>query len=126
MPLVPRTLLLALLTLGASAAHAQADLLVGTWEMVVPSDLLPGSDAAALAAALPQITFGADGTLTMRFARPHRTQDVVPAGTYTVEGDTITGVIGGEPQPARFWFDRGYLFIDDSSDVIQFRRAYTR
>lgn len=118
MPVLHRTLALVLLTFGLSAAHAQTAKLVGSWELVAD-----GGSEHEIARLAPVFTFGADGMLQMRFTAPGAIAPQPPDATYRVEGDVIIGTLSGVEQPARYWFEKGDLYIDDGTDVLRLRRT---
>ena len=111
----------ALLLAFSLTAQAQPSKLVGTWE------LAPGQDLDVETASLgPELTFGTDGTLSVRFASPPPGELQPPSGTYTADGDTIWAVVDGREQPARYWFDKLDLVIAERGQELRWRRTTDR
>ena len=114
-----RACLLALAALAlADGAHAQSAKLVGTWV------LAPGQagEAAEMLPYGPEMTFGADGTIALRFATPPPDQPAPPSGTFSADADTITATVDGRAMPAGYRFVKGELVIEEDGQSLRWRR----
>ena len=104
-----RRLPFALLTLVllAPAAHAQAERLAGTWELVAQEGY-PDTHPEDVE---QRLTFGADGTLTQatRLTVEGEPVEQEQAMRYRVEGDALVLIIEDFEMPMRYRIEEGHL-----------------
>lgn len=113
LPIRPLAFALALLSFAAAApASAQTDTVVGRWDVV--------EEAPPRGPGIVALVFEAGGAMLVTYSPEVRVEDpgAPTRARYTIEGDTITAFIGGEPAPATFWFQKGDLYIRDESGTV--------
>jgi hypothetical protein len=99
----------------AAPAVAQAPTVLGTWRVV---EMSQHGEAMPMPAGMSmQLTFEEGGTLTTVMSMPGMPEPQRQQGTYSVSGDQITLIIGGDAKTGGLRFEGDSRMIVDAGDT---------